>query len=64
MKIKYCKDCKNICKPSGAWIEPHPESICMDVRAFQVNYITGEFRRVKCKNINIKGKCKWFKEIQ
>lgn len=56
----YCKDCRNICKPSGAWYEPHPESICKN--KLMINFVTRELSYPQCKNINTNGKCKNFKE--
>jgi len=62
IKIRYCKDCKNICKPSGAIYEPHPESICISPGAIRPNFVTGEIGADQCKNINRGGKCKLFEQ--
>ena len=57
---RYCKDCRNICKPSGAQYEPHPESICR--RCETSNWVTGEHILGLCKNQNISGHCSLFEE--
>jgi hypothetical protein len=57
--MKLCKDCRYILKPSGALYEPHPESIC--TISLTINYVTGGEYYRQCKEVNIKGNCKWFR---
>jgi hypothetical protein len=58
----FCKDCKHICKPSGALYEPHPESICLSKHTQHWNYVTGDREKGKCKDINCNGECLWFEK--
>lgn len=57
MEKIFCKDCKYICKPSGASYTPHPLSICMCEEYSILNYVTGEREHRDCKDININGEC-------
>ena len=54
----FCKDCINICKPSGAPYEPHPKSICL--AGGTINYITGETEHWLCKYQNSEGLCQYY----
>ena len=58
LKINYCKDCKYICKPTGAPYEPHPESLCL--AGGLTNYVTGENEHWLCKYQNSNGYCPLF----
>ena len=56
----YCCDCKFIGKPSGAYYEPHPESICLCGQIKSDNYVTKAEHNPLCKDINHDGMCKHF----
>jgi len=51
----FCKNCKYICKPSGALYSPHPQSLCLISE--MIDFVTGKTYKALCKDINIHGKC-------
>jgi len=59
--MRLCKDCKNICKPTGALNMPHPESLCLASKA--LDYVTGENKHLLCKDQNKDGCCIFFREV-
>jgi hypothetical protein len=58
----FCKDCKYIRKPSGALYEPHSDSICLSKHTTQWDYVVGERKAGKCKEVNFDGQCLWFEK--
>ena len=56
----YCCDCEFIGKPSGAYYEPHPGSICLCNQVESDNYVTRVRHNPLCSNINHDGICKYF----
>ena len=56
----YCCDCEFIGKPSGAYYEPHPGSICLCNQVESDNYVTRVRHNPSCSNINHDGMCKYF----
>jgi hypothetical protein len=60
IEIPFCKNCKYILKPTGAYYTPHPLSICTFYK--KNSYVTGEIESLLCKDINKDGKCDGYKE--
>lgn len=57
--LVFCKNCAHVCKPTGAMYEPHQDSICLANKL--VSFVTGDSFSIPCKEINMDGKCIYFK---
>ena len=51
----FCRDCIHQLKPEGAVHKNHPESLCKC--SPEMDYVTGETHLCKCKDINKRGSC-------
>lgn len=60
-----CRDCIYIIKPASAgyYSQPCPEAFCGAEELLKINFVTGQLLHPRCRVINIKGECEWFKKV-